>query len=75
MQTPNTGERPPAANTELQTLLNEHAAARITGLSVASVRRWRVLRQGLYACFGRLAVSAGVEVLRAVVHHVLGKLR
>ena len=29
-----------------ETLLNEHDVARITGLSVASVRRWRLLRQG-----------------------------
>lgn len=28
------------------TLLNEHEVARITGLSVASVRRWRITRQG-----------------------------
>jgi hypothetical protein len=27
-------------------LLNEHDVARITKLSVASVRRWRLLRQG-----------------------------
>lgn len=27
-------------------LLNEHDVARITGLSVASVRRWRLFRQG-----------------------------
>jgi predicted DNA-binding transcriptional regulator AlpA len=27
-------------------LLNEHDLARLTGLSVASVRRWRLLRQG-----------------------------
>ncbi len=27
-------------------LLNEHEVARITGLSVASVRRWRLLRTG-----------------------------
>jgi len=33
-------------NNSLQTLLNEHDVARITGLSVASVRRWRLLRQG-----------------------------
>jgi predicted DNA-binding transcriptional regulator AlpA len=33
------------ANT-IETLLNEHDVARITGLSVASVRRWRLLRQG-----------------------------
>ena len=34
-----------ASNT-LETLMNEHDVARITGLSVASVRRWRLLRQG-----------------------------
>ncbi len=33
-------------NSTLETLLNEHEVARITGLSVASVRRWRLLRQG-----------------------------
>jgi len=33
-------------NKALETLLNEHDVARITGLSVASVRRWRLLRQG-----------------------------
>ena len=34
------------ANNTLETLLNEHDIARITGLSVASVRRWRLLKQG-----------------------------
>lgn len=34
------------ANNTLETLLNEHDVARITGLSVASVRRWRLFRQG-----------------------------
>lgn len=34
------------ANNTLESLLNEHDVARITGLSVASVRRWRLLRQG-----------------------------
>jgi predicted DNA-binding transcriptional regulator AlpA len=34
------------ANTTINTLLNEHDVARITGLSIASVRRWRLLRQG-----------------------------
>ena len=29
-----------------ENLLNEHDVARITGLSVASVRRWRLLKQG-----------------------------
>jgi predicted DNA-binding transcriptional regulator AlpA len=30
----------------LEQLLNEHDVPRITGLSVASVRRWRLLQQG-----------------------------
>lgn len=34
------------ANNTLETLLNEHDVALITGLSVASVRRWRLLKQG-----------------------------
>jgi predicted DNA-binding transcriptional regulator AlpA len=34
------------AHKDLQSLLNEHEVARVTGLSVASVRRWRLLRQG-----------------------------
>lgn len=33
-------------NNPLGSLLNEYDVARITGLSVASVRRWRQLRQG-----------------------------
>jgi predicted DNA-binding transcriptional regulator AlpA len=34
------------ASNVVEQLLNEHDVARITGLSVASVRRWRLLRQG-----------------------------
>jgi predicted DNA-binding transcriptional regulator AlpA len=34
------------ADKAFETLLNEHDVARISGLSVASVRRWRLLRQG-----------------------------
>ena len=30
----------------IEALLNEHDVARITGLSVATVRRWRLQRQG-----------------------------
>lgn len=33
-------------NSGLSNLVTEHDVARITGLSVASVRRWRLLRQG-----------------------------
>jgi predicted DNA-binding transcriptional regulator AlpA len=35
-----------SANTNLEALLNERDVSRITGLSVASIRRWRLLRQG-----------------------------
>jgi hypothetical protein len=35
-----------AIHNGIETLLNEHDVARITGLSVASVRRWRLFRQG-----------------------------
>ena len=35
-----------ALHNAIENLLNEHDVARITGLSVASVRRWRLLRQG-----------------------------
>jgi predicted DNA-binding transcriptional regulator AlpA len=35
-----------ATSNPLQQLLTERDVARITGLSVASVRRWRLLRQG-----------------------------
>jgi len=34
------------AQREPDVLLNEYDVARITGLSVASVRRWRLLKQG-----------------------------
>ena len=33
-------------NNTLETLLNEHDVARITSLSIASVRRWRLLDKG-----------------------------
>jgi predicted DNA-binding transcriptional regulator AlpA len=35
-----------AISNTLEELLNEYDVARITGLSVASVRRWRLLKQG-----------------------------
>ena len=46
MNTSLTCERESVASERLQSLLNEHDVARITGLSVASVRRWRLFRQG-----------------------------
>ena len=46
MNTSQLSERVSVAKERLQSLLNEFDVARITGLSVASVRRWRLLRQG-----------------------------
>jgi len=46
MNTSQTCERESVANEPLQSLLNEHDVARITGMSLASVRRWRLLSQG-----------------------------
>lgn len=46
MNTSQSSERESVAGERLQSLLNEFDVARITGLSVASVRRWRLLRQG-----------------------------
>jgi predicted DNA-binding transcriptional regulator AlpA len=46
MNTSHTCERNSVANERLQSLLNEFEVARITGLSVASVRRWRLFRRG-----------------------------
>jgi predicted DNA-binding transcriptional regulator AlpA len=46
MNTSQNCERESVAKERLQSLLNEFDVARITGLSVASVRRWRLLRLG-----------------------------
>jgi predicted DNA-binding transcriptional regulator AlpA len=46
MNTSQLSERGSVAKEGLPSLLNEFDVARITGLSVASVRRWRLLRQG-----------------------------
>jgi predicted DNA-binding transcriptional regulator AlpA len=35
-----------AVHNAMEALLNEYDVARVTGLSVASVRRWRLLKQG-----------------------------
>jgi predicted DNA-binding transcriptional regulator AlpA len=35
-----------AVNNNVESLLNEHDVSRITGLSVATVRRWRHVRHG-----------------------------
>jgi predicted DNA-binding transcriptional regulator AlpA len=39
-------DRMATLNSAPEKLLNEHDVARITGLSVSSVRRWRLLRLG-----------------------------
>jgi len=46
MNTSQPGERESVAATQLPTLLNESDVARVTGLSVASVRRWRLFKHG-----------------------------
>jgi predicted DNA-binding transcriptional regulator AlpA len=46
-------------------LLNEHDVARITGLSIASVRRWRLLKQGPRYVKISSAVRYRVEDLKA----------
>ena len=35
-----------STNINLESLLDEHEVARITGLSVATARRWRLLKEG-----------------------------
>ena len=49
----------------IEDLLNEHDVARITGLSVASVRRWRLLKQGPRYLKISSAVRYRAEDLRA----------
>ena len=46
MNTSQGGERNSVTAPQLPTLLNEFDVARVTGLSVASVRRWRLFKQG-----------------------------
>jgi predicted DNA-binding transcriptional regulator AlpA len=42
----NLSERESVANTQFESLLDEHAVAKFYGVSVATVRRWRWLRTG-----------------------------
>jgi predicted DNA-binding transcriptional regulator AlpA len=53
------------ANSSIETLLNEHDVARITGMSLASVRRWRLLRQGPKFLKLNSAVKYRAEDLKA----------
>jgi predicted DNA-binding transcriptional regulator AlpA len=46
MNTSQTCERASIAKERLQSLINEFDVARITGMSLATVRRWRLFRQG-----------------------------
>ena len=46
MNTSQSGERESVSAPQLPTLLNEFDVARVTGLSLASVRRWRLFKQG-----------------------------
>jgi Helix-turn-helix domain len=46
MYTSKRSERESAANTQLESLLDEHAVAKFYGVSVATIRRWRWLHTG-----------------------------
>lgn len=46
MNTSQLSERGSVAGKQIQTLLNEHDVARITGMSLASIRRWRLVGAG-----------------------------
>ena len=46
MNTSQQGNRESDARNQIPTLLNEFDVARVTGLSVASVRRWRLFGRG-----------------------------
>ena len=46
------------ANNTLETLLNEHGVARITGLSLASVRRWHSSELRVLECLTRIEIIA-----------------
>jgi predicted DNA-binding transcriptional regulator AlpA len=54
-----------AVHNAIETLLTEHDVARITGLSVASVRRWRLLKIGPRAIKIGVAVRYKPEDLKA----------
>ena len=55
-----------AIHSQLKTLLNEHDVARITGMPVATVRRWRLLGQGpRYIKIGAAAVRYKPEDISA----------
>jgi hypothetical protein len=77
----------PVASTRRWRLLRQGPKYRMIGAAVGSkpkdvlawlrsrdVRRQTLLQDCLCACLGRLAVLAGVEVLRAVIDHLLSKL-
>jgi predicted DNA-binding transcriptional regulator AlpA len=54
-----------AVHNAIENLLNEHDVARVTGLSVASVRRWRLLKIGPRATKIGAAVRYRPEDLKA----------
>jgi predicted DNA-binding transcriptional regulator AlpA len=58
------------ANNTLEPLLNEHDVARITGLSVASVRRWRLLEKNC-PC---IRIGSSVRYVRSDVEDWLRSL-
>jgi len=67
MNTSQLSERESVATSQLPTLLNEFDVARVTGLSVASIRRWRLFKQGpKYLKLGS-AVRYRAEDVRALL--------
>lgn len=53
---------------QLTQLLNEHAIAELLGVSVATVRRWRLLKQGpKYIRVGAASVRYRQEDVRAYI--------
>ena len=55
-----------AVPNQLVQLLNEHAVAQLLGVSVATVRRWRLLRQGpTFIRVGAASVRYRQEDVRA----------
>jgi len=73
MNTSQTCERESIANTQLEPLLDEHDYAAITGRSVASARRDRLLRKGCpYVKLGCLVRYRPSDVRSYIAENVRG---
>lgn len=58
----------PISSNQLGGLLSEHDVAHITGMSIATVRRWRLLRQGPRALKIGAAVRYRLEDVSAFLN-------